>query len=57
MAIFEKVVASGATSVLDLGTGPGEPATMIAKKLPNVRPLSLRTCGIRLLLETDTRWN
>jgi SAM-dependent methyltransferase len=35
-AMTHKVVASGATSVLDLGTGPGEPATMIAKKLPNV---------------------
>lgn len=41
MPMFEEitklVVESGAKAVLDLGTGPGEPATLIAKALPGAK--------------------
>eukprot|EP00933_Yihiella_yeosuensis_P080351 TRINITY_DN9375_c0_g2_i1.p1 TRINITY_DN9375_c0_g2~~TRINITY_DN9375_c0_g2_i1.p1 ORF type:complete len:293 (-),score=68.67 TRINITY_DN9375_c0_g2_i1:134-1012(-) len=33
-AMTEMVVASGAKNILDLGTGPGEPSTLIARAMP-----------------------
>lgn len=35
-----RVQESGATTVLDLGTGPGEPSTLMAKAMPNIHVTS-----------------